>query len=72
MYIVGNGNDKVYQYTTTLGSDTVPNITWPTSVTWETESAPTLPALGETDLLEFYTSDGGTTYYAKLAEDDIS
>lgn len=53
-------------------SGTVSSITWPGSVTWESGSAPTLTALGETDTLEFYTYDGGTTYYGKLTEDDIS
>lgn len=48
------------------------SVTWPASITWETGSAPTLPALGQTDVLEFYTSDGGTTYYGKLKEDNVS
>ena len=48
------------------------SVTWPNSITWETGSAPTLPELGQTDVLEFYTSDGGTTYYGKLQEDNVS
>lgn len=48
------------------------SVTWPTSIIWETGSAPTLPALGQTDVLEFYTSNGGTAYYGKLKEDNVS
>jgi hypothetical protein len=48
------------------------SVTWPGSVAWETGSAPTLPALGQTDVLEFFTSNGGTTYYGKLKEDNVS
>jgi hypothetical protein len=53
-------------------SGTVNSITWPASVVWETGSAPTLPELGQTDILEFYTSDSGTTHYGKLKEDNVS
>lgn len=51
---------------------TVNSITWPASIVWETGSAPTLPELGQTDILEFYTSDSGTTYYGKLKEDNVN
>lgn len=51
---------------------TANSITWPASVVWETSSAPALPELGQTDILEFYTSDAGTTYYGKLKEDNVS
>ena len=37
-------------------------ITWPGSVDWAGGSAPTLTSSG-TDVLVFYTYDGGTTYY---------
>jgi hypothetical protein len=43
-------------------------ITWPTSVTWESGSAPSLPTSGQIALLEFYNSDNGTTYYANYQE----
>ena len=73
MYIIGATGDAVYQYTTGSSSaNTVPNVTWPASIVWETGSAPTLPELGQTDILEFYTSDSGTTYYGKLKEDNVS
>jgi DNA-binding beta-propeller fold protein YncE len=72
MYILGSTNDVVYQYSTVSSSNTTPTVAWPESITWETGSAPTLPDLGQTDVLEFYTSDGGTTYYGKLKEDNVS
>jgi sugar lactone lactonase YvrE len=42
-------------------------ITYPTSVKWTGGTAPTSPAVGETDVLTFTTRDGGTTYNAALA-----
>ena len=44
-------------------------ITWPASVDWAGATAPDAPASGETDVLVFYTVDGGTTWYGALAID---
>jgi len=44
-------------------------ITWPSSVDWAGGTAPDAPASGETDVLVFYTVDGGTTWYGALAID---
>jgi hypothetical protein len=44
-------------------------VTWPTSVDWAGGTAPDAPASGETDLLVFWTRDGGTTWYGMLAID---
>lgn len=46
-------------------------ITWPNSATlkWDGGTAPTLTAAG-TDILEFYTRDGGTTWRGFLASKD--
>jgi hypothetical protein len=73
MYIVGFTNKTVFQYTTggTSTSNT-PVISWPNTVLWETGSSPTLPSLGQTDLLEFYSDSNGTIYYGKQSEDNIS
>lgn len=68
MYVVGTVNDTVYQYST--GS--VASITYPTSVNWTGGTAPTSPAIGETDVLTFTTRDGGTTYNAALAIEGAS
>lgn len=72
MYVLGNTNDTLYQYTTGSSGNTTPTVTWPESIAWETGSAPTLPETGQADVLEFFTSDGGTTYYGKLKEDNVS
>jgi len=61
MYIVGAGTDTVYQYST--GTSGVTTFTYPASVDWAGGTAPDAPADGETDVLSFYTTDGGTTYY---------
>ena len=47
-------------------------ITWPASVDWAGGSAPDAPASGETDVLVFLTTDGGTTYYGFLSGDALA
>ncbi len=44
-------------------------ITYPASVDWAGATAPDAPASGETDVLVFTTTDGGTTWYGALAID---
>ena len=45
-------------------------ITWPSSVKWDSGTAPTATASKE--LYTFITTDGGTTYYGKKAAGDIA
>ena len=45
-------------------------LTWPSSVKWHLGAAPTATATKE--LYTFVTTDGGTTYYGKLAGSDIA
>jgi len=65
MYVVGDQTDTIYQYSTA----TPATITYPTNITWPGGTAPTSPAIGETDVIIFTTRDGGTTYNAALAID---
>jgi hypothetical protein len=44
-------------------------VTWPNSVKWAGGTAPDAPASGETDILVFYTKDGGTNWYGALSID---
>ena len=44
-------------------------VTWPASVDWAGGTAPDAPGSGETDILVFWTRDGGTTWYGALAID---
>lgn len=44
-------------------------VAWPASVDWAGGTAPDAPASGETDILVFFTRDGGTTWYGALAID---
>ena len=60
MYILGNSNDTIYQYST--GSTAAATFTYPSSVKFPSGTAPAGPAIDETDVLVFYTDDGGTTY----------
>ena len=66
MYMLGSTTDTVYQYSTGSSSNLL--ITWPTSIIWETGSPPNVLEGSETLLLELYTSDNGTTYYANYQE----
>lgn len=47
-------------------------VTWPASVDWAGGTAPDAPGSGETDILVFWTRDGGTTWYGMLAVDAAS
>ena len=110
MYIGGDTNDTIYQYSTVAYTQTLdlstgsyfsftPSgattvsftnapasgkavgfaveingdgsaITWPTSVKWHGGTAPTATASKE--VYAFVTTDGGTSYYGKLAGSDIA
>jgi len=50
-------------------SGTAHTITYPSTVEWPSGTAPTSPAIGETDIIAFSTSDGGTSYKGVLAID---
>jgi len=65
MYIVGATSDTVFQYST--GS--IATITYPSTLEWPSGTAPTSPAIGETDVITFSTRNGGTSYQAVQAID---
>ena len=65
MYILGSNTDAIYQYSTVSGIA----ITYDTAIEWPSGTAPTSPAIGETDVLAFNTRDGGSTYQGVLAID---
>ena len=70
MYMLGFSTKNVYQYST--GEYGLFTITYPASVAWSGGTAPASPADGETDLLTFYTEDGGTTYYGFKVGDALA
>jgi hypothetical protein len=47
-------------------------VTWPSTVRWAGGSAPDAPANGETDILVFFTRDGGSNWYGVLSSDAAS
>jgi hypothetical protein len=47
------------------------SITWPASIDWVNGSAPILTSIG-TDVLSFFTFDGGTTYYGFVVGKNMS
>ena len=70
MYVIDVVQDAVYQYTT--GSTATATFTYPSSVKFPSGTAPAGPAIGETDVLVFYTDDGGTTYQGFKAGDAMA
>ena len=70
MYISDNTGDVIYQYST--GSTSTATFTYPSSVKFPSGIAPAGPAIGETDVLVFYTDDGGTTYQGFKAGDAMA
>jgi sugar lactone lactonase YvrE len=71
MYVSGDNPDSIFQYTTGTGP-TPATIAYPASVDWPSGTAPDAPADGETDVLVFYTQDGGTTYYGFQVGDSMA
>ena len=65
LYISGTITDTIYQYSTA----TPATITYPSTLEFSGGTAPTSPAIGETDVITFNTTDGGTTYQAVQAID---
>ena len=63
---LGASNTFVYM---AIRSAFVPTITYDPDLQWSGGTAPTAPAIGETDVLTFNTTDGGTTYQAVVAID---
>lgn len=61
---------RITQYTT--GTSAPATFSYPSSVEWPSGTAPDAPAVGETDVLVFYTEDGGTTYYGFQAGDAMT
>ena len=47
-------------------------ITWPSSVKWTEGITPPAPAVGKKDVYNFFTLDGGTTYYGFQGGDDFT
>ena len=70
MYVIGLTGDAVRQYSTGFAGDAT--FTYPASVKWPAGTPPTAPADGETDILTFFTQDGGSTYYGRVVGDDFS
>ena len=61
--------DDVYGFVLKVTAGGTHTITWPASVDWSGASAPAAPGSGETDLYQFVTYDGGTTWYGALLVD---
>jgi len=68
LMVLGTANDTVYQYNASAAA----TITYPSTLEWPSGTAPTSPAIGDTDVLTFTTSDGGTSYQAVQAIDGAS
>jgi len=62
----GSGGNYIY---IAIRASNIPTITYDPDLQWSGGTAPTLPATGETDVITFNTTDGGTTYKSALAID---
>jgi hypothetical protein len=63
-----NASGGTYIYMA-IRNSSIPTITYDPTLQWSGGTAPTAPAMGETDLITFNTTDGGTTYKSALAID---
>jgi hypothetical protein len=70
MYTNEINGGAVYQYST--GSTSASTITWDDSIIWSSYSAPTMPAINETDTFTFQTKNGGVSYVGLASGDDHS
>ena len=52
-----------------IRAENIPTITYDPTLEWSGGTAPTAPAIGETDVVTFNTRDGGSTYQGVLAID---
>ena len=59
-----------YGFMLRLTAGATHTITYPTSVAFANSTAPDAPPSGNTDVLVFTTTDGGTTWYGALAIND--
>ena len=63
-----NASSKKYIYMA-IAAEGATTTTYDNTIDWPGGTAPTSPAIGETDVLTFSTSDGGATYKAVHAID---
>lgn len=63
LYVLDGNTDTVFQYST----GTPATITYDSTLEFAGGTAPTSPAIGETDVITISTRDGGTTYQAVAA-----
>jgi hypothetical protein len=61
-----------YGFTLKITAGGTHTLTWPASVDWAGGTAPDAPASGETDVLVFFTHDGGTNWYGFQAGDALA
>lgn len=71
LYLSSRSSNAVHQYSTG-DAPSAATIAYPSSVEFAGGTAPDAPAVGETDILSFYTTDGGTTYYGFKAGDAMA
>ena len=62
-------SDELCGFTLTLVNGGSQTVTWPGSVDWASATAPTLTSSG-TDILVFFTIDGGTIWHGMIASAD--
>ena len=69
-YVVDFINKGVFEYN--MPAQDPATLTYPASVYWPSGTVPDAPAVGETDILEFNTTNGGTVWYGTKAGDAMA
>jgi len=67
MYMFYYDYNEGFWYAMSIPTEEPLLLTWPTSVKWSGGEAPSAPLDGEKKLFNFFTTDGGTTYYGSEA-----
>ena len=71
-FLFSNVGATEHSFVISITPSATVTLTYPDSVKWPSGTAPTAPADGETDILEFSTNDGGTVWYGTRAGDAMA
>lgn len=71
-FVFSNVGATEHSFVISITPSAAVTLTYPASVAWPSGTAPDAPAVGETDILEFSTTDGGTTWYGVRTGDAMA
>lgn len=71
-FVFSNVGATEHSFVISITPSATVTLTYPASVYWPSGTVPVAPAVGETDILEFSTTDGGTVWYGTRAGDAMA